>query len=126
MVLEKELNISIDTDKTEYKPGENLEISFETTNENSEKVDAALLVSILDEAILNLASNDLSIDNIKLALEDEEVKIVAREIKELSEEDYKVKILKITLILTIIFSRGALACIDKYKEAKFWFYFSPF
>lgn len=66
----EKLNIDVKTNKDEYKPGENLEISFETTNENSEKVDAALLVSILDEAILNLAENDLSIDNIKLALED--------------------------------------------------------
>lgn len=66
----EKLNIDVKTNKEEYKPGENLEISFETTNENNEKVDAALLVSILDEAILNLAENDLSIDNIKLALED--------------------------------------------------------
>ncbi len=66
----EKLNIDVKTNKEEYKPGENLEISFKTTNENSEKVDAALLVSILDEAILNLAENDLSIDNIKLALED--------------------------------------------------------
>ena len=66
----EKLNIDVKTSKDEYKPSENLEISFETTNENSEKVEAALLVSILDEAILNLAENDLSIDNIKLALED--------------------------------------------------------
>lgn len=67
---DEKLNIDVKTNKDEYKPGEDLEISFETTNENNEKVDAALLVSILDEAILNLAENDLSIDNIKLALED--------------------------------------------------------
>ncbi len=66
----EKLNIDVKTSKEEYKPGDDLEISLETTNENNEKVDAALLVSILDEAILNLAENDLSIDNIKLALED--------------------------------------------------------
>lgn len=67
---EEKLNIDIKTNKEEYKPGENLEVSFSTTNEKNEKVDAALLVSILDEAVLSLAENDLSIDNIKLALED--------------------------------------------------------
>ena len=65
---EKELNISIDTDKTEYKPGEKITISFGTTDENANNVDSALLVSMLDNAVLSLADNDLSIDNIKLAL----------------------------------------------------------
>ena len=66
----EKLNIDIKTDKNEYKPGEDLNINFIATNEKNEKVDAALLVSILDEAILSLAENDLSIDNIKIALED--------------------------------------------------------
>ncbi len=66
----KDLNIGIKTDQEEYKPGEDLTIQFTTTDSAKENVDAALLVSILDEAILNLADNDLSIDNIKLALED--------------------------------------------------------
>ena len=64
------LNIGIKTDKEEYKPGENIKISFDTKTENNDKIDAALLVSMLDNAILNLADNDLSIDNIKLALSD--------------------------------------------------------
>lgn len=64
------LNIAIKTDAEEYKPGDNLNIEFSTTNENNNFVDSALLVSILDKAILNLAENDLSIDSIKLALED--------------------------------------------------------
>ena len=67
---DKKLNIDIKTSADEYKPGDNLNINFLTTNEKNENVDAALLVSILDDAILNLAENDLSIDNIKLALED--------------------------------------------------------
>lgn len=66
----KELNISVEPSKEEYKPGDTLDVKFITTNELNEKVDSALLVSILDEAILSLAENDLSIDNIKLALED--------------------------------------------------------
>lgn len=66
----KELNINIETDKTEYEPGDNITISFGTSDENNNSVDSALLVSMLDNSILNLANNDLSIDNIKLALSD--------------------------------------------------------
>ena len=64
------LNIDIKTDSEEYRPGDTLNISFTTKNETNENVDAALLISILDEAILSLAENDLNIDNIKLALQD--------------------------------------------------------
>lgn len=67
---EKALNIDINTDKQEYKPGENIKISFETTDEKNNKVDSALLVSMLDNSILSVANNDLSIDNIKMALSD--------------------------------------------------------
>lgn len=66
----KQLNIGINTDKEEYKPGNKINISFSTTDESKSEVDAALLVSMLDNSILNLANNDLSIDNIKLALHD--------------------------------------------------------
>lgn len=66
----KELNININTDKQEYKPGENITISFETIDENNNNIDSALLVGMLDNSILSLADNDLSIDNIKLALSD--------------------------------------------------------
>lgn len=65
----KNMNIQISTDKEEYAPGENINISFDIT-QDSEKKDTALLVSMLDEAVLNLADNDISIDNIKLALSD--------------------------------------------------------
>lgn len=64
------LQIGIETSSDEYKPGDTLNVKFTTKDENNEYIDAALLVSILDEAILSLAENDLSIDNIKLALED--------------------------------------------------------
>ena len=66
----KQLNINVNTDKEEYKPGEKIDISFNTADENNNGVDAALLVSMLDNSILSLANNDLSIDNIKLALQD--------------------------------------------------------
>ena len=69
----KALNINIENPKEEYKPGEDLNLKFVTTDESSKNIDSALLVSILDEAILNLAENDLNIDNIKLALEDIEL-----------------------------------------------------
>ena len=66
----KSLNINVSTDKAEYEPGENLNIAFSVQDENKEKVDTNLLVSILDEAVLSLADNDLSMDNIRLALND--------------------------------------------------------
>lgn len=65
----KQLKIGINTDKQEYKPGEKIDITVKTTNESNSEVDAALLVSMLDNSILELADNDLSIDNIKLALQ---------------------------------------------------------
>lgn len=66
----KALNIDISTDKQEYKPGDNITVSFGTTDENNNNIDAALLVSMLDNSILSLANNDMSIDNIKMALSD--------------------------------------------------------
>ena len=67
------LGIDIKTDKEEYSPKDKLNLEFNVSNENGNSVDSALLVSILDEAVLSLADNDLSIDNIKLALEDIEL-----------------------------------------------------
>ena len=66
----KALNIGINTDKQEYKPGENISVSFNTKDENNNSIETALLVSMLDNSVLSLADNDLSIDNIKIALED--------------------------------------------------------
>ena len=65
----KKLNININANKEEYKPGEDINISFDTVDENNVGVDAALLVSMLDNSILSLANNDISIDNIKIALQ---------------------------------------------------------
>lgn len=66
----KALNINIKADKEEYQPGDDIKISFDATDESKNKVETALLVSMLDQSILSLADNDLSIDNIKLALQD--------------------------------------------------------
>ncbi len=66
----KKLNINVKTDKQEYTPGENIGLEFNTTDENNNNIDSALLVSMLDNSVLNIANNDLSIDNIKLALSD--------------------------------------------------------
>ena len=67
------LNINVETDKDVYAPKDTLNVSFAVTNENNETSDSALLVSILDEAILSLADNDLSLDNLKVALNDIEL-----------------------------------------------------
>lgn len=64
------LNINIETDKETYSPKDTLNINFDVSDDKNEKTDTALLVSILDEAVLSLADNDLSIDNLKIALSD--------------------------------------------------------
>lgn len=69
----KALNIDIKLDDEEYAPGEKINIEFNVSDEKNNEMDSSLLVSILDEAILNLAENDLSIDNVKLALDDIEL-----------------------------------------------------
>lgn len=69
----KGLDIGITTDKEEYMPGEKINIGFEVSAKDSVSDDAALLVSILDEAILSLADNDLNINNIMLDLSDIEL-----------------------------------------------------
>ncbi len=66
------LTVDVSTDKETYNPGDTLNLSISTKN-SSQNVEAAALVSILDNAVLALADNDLSIDNVKLALEDIEL-----------------------------------------------------
>ena len=66
----KKLNISVETDKENYQPKENVNLKIGLTNESENSVDGALLISALDEAVLSVKDNDLSIDNIKLALSD--------------------------------------------------------
>ena len=66
----KSMQISLSNDKQEYKPGEYVSLNIGVTDDAGKQSDSALLVSIVDEAVLALAANDLSIDNIKLALSD--------------------------------------------------------
>jgi len=64
------MQLNIQSDRPEYKPGEFVNLSIDVTDNTGTGLEAALLVSIVDEAMLSLAANDLSIDNIRLALED--------------------------------------------------------
>ena len=64
------MRLTVESDAPEYEPGEFVSLNFNIQDSNGQPLDAALLVSIVDEAMLNLAANDLSIDNIRLALED--------------------------------------------------------
>ena len=66
----KKLNIELNTDKNEYSPKEDMNLNVDLKDENGNNIEGALLISGLDEAVLNLADNDLSIDNIKLSLSD--------------------------------------------------------
>lgn len=66
----KSLKVDISGEEGEFKPGDTLNLKLTTTDNDGEKIDSNLLISILDNAVLNLAENDLSIDNIKLALKD--------------------------------------------------------
>ena len=64
------MQLSIQSDSPEYLPGAFVNLKLDVTDNANRPLDAALLVSIVDEAMLNLAANDLSIDNMRLALED--------------------------------------------------------
>jgi len=64
------MQLSVQSDRPEYRPGEFVNLSIGVTDDRGNPLEAALLVSIVDEAMLSLAANDLSIDNIRLALED--------------------------------------------------------
>ena len=64
------MQLTVQSDRPEYMPGEFVNLSIGVTDNMGSRLEAALLVSIVDEAMLSLAANDLSIDNIRLALED--------------------------------------------------------
>jgi len=64
------MQLTVQSDRPEYKPGEFVNLNFGVTDNIGNPLEAALLVSIVDEAMLSLAANDLSIDNVRLALED--------------------------------------------------------
>lgn len=122
----KALNIDITTDSENYKPKDKLNIEFKTTDEKNNSIDSALLVSILDEAVLKLAENDLSIDNIKLALEDiklsDEITLAdlyANILDESSEQMLKTVLLRQDYGTPNIYTKAQTTSyeeIDKYEE----------
>ncbi|MCL2840024.1 MAG: MG2 domain-containing protein [Defluviitaleaceae bacterium] len=64
------MQLTVQSDAAEYRPGAFVHLDFDVTDRGGNPLEAALLVSIVDEAMLSLAANDLSIDNIRLALDD--------------------------------------------------------
>jgi len=64
------MQLAVTSDSPEYRPGEFVNLNFNVTDNHGTPLEAALLVSIVDEAMLSLAANDLSISNIRLALDD--------------------------------------------------------
>lgn len=65
---EKSLNLKIMKEDRVYRPGEDISLSFEATDEKGNAVNSAILLTISDEALLSLADNDIMLDNIKLAV----------------------------------------------------------
>ncbi|TYQ15130.1 UNVERIFIED_CONTAM: Large extracellular alpha-helical protein [Acetivibrio alkalicellulosi] len=65
---EKNMTVDIIKENRAFKPGEDIEISFDIRDSNNNPLNSAIGLSILDEAILTLANYDMAIDNIKNAL----------------------------------------------------------
>ncbi|MCL2421474.1 MAG: MG2 domain-containing protein, partial [Defluviitaleaceae bacterium] len=65
----RSMQLSVQSDRPEYRPGEFVNLNIGVTDNSGVPLEAALLVNIVDEAVLSLAANDLSIDNIRLALD---------------------------------------------------------
>jgi len=65
----RHMNLHVQSDRPEYRPGEFVNLDIGVTDDGGNPLTAALLVSMVDEAMLSLAANDLSIDNIRLALD---------------------------------------------------------
>ena len=63
------MQLTLQNNMPEYRPGEFVNLSIGVTDDRGTPLEAALLVSIVDEAMLSIAANDLSIDNIRLALD---------------------------------------------------------
>lgn len=65
---EKALNLTISKEDRVYAPGEDITLSFEAKDQKGNPLNSAILLTISDEALLSLADNDVTLDNIKLAL----------------------------------------------------------
>ncbi|MCK5812236.1 MAG: Ig-like domain-containing protein [Clostridiales bacterium] len=57
---DRQLNVEITTDKSDYKPGENAIISVKVTDKSGDPISAKVLISAVDEALLELS--DMTVD----------------------------------------------------------------
>ncbi|MCL2364549.1 MAG: MG2 domain-containing protein [Defluviitaleaceae bacterium] len=64
------MQLTVQSNQPEYEPGDWVHLNFHVADGAGNPLEAALLVSIVDEAMLALAANDLSVDNVRLALAD--------------------------------------------------------
>ncbi len=65
---DKKMLLTINKDNRAFKPGEDLELTFNVRDENNNPLNSAIMLSIADEALLALKNNDMSLDNLRLAL----------------------------------------------------------
>lgn len=65
---DKKMTLTINKDNRAYKPGEDLELTFNAKDENNNPLNSAIMLSIADEALMALKNNDMSLDNLRLAL----------------------------------------------------------
>ncbi|MGE5318097.1 MAG: alpha-2-macroglobulin family protein, partial [Chloroflexota bacterium] len=66
----KIVNFTINKENRFYKPGEDLQLSFNISDGNNNALNSAIMISVVDEALAILRQNDMSLDNIRLALAD--------------------------------------------------------
>ena len=65
---DKKMVLAINKDNRVYKPGEDLQLSFDVKDDKNNPLNSAIFLSIADEAMLALRDNDMSLDNLRLAL----------------------------------------------------------
>lgn len=65
---DKKLNMEIIKEDKDFKPGEEVDVSFTVRDNKGRLLNSAIGVSILDEALLALKSEDFTLDNLKLSL----------------------------------------------------------
>lgn len=66
----KNMNVTINKENRFFKPGEELQLSLDIKDGNNAPLNSAIMISIADEALSALKKNDMSLDNIRLALSD--------------------------------------------------------
>lgn len=62
--------LKINKENRAYKPGEDLQLAFEVRDDKGTPLNSAIFLSIADQALLALKDNDVSLDNLRLALSD--------------------------------------------------------